>query len=95
MIQTRRNKIYSIDARLYLSFEQYYPFLLDELKGILDEEISEFNSMSEGLKDSDRGKESRQAQEYLEKAIKGLKKIVDGKKKQELMDIVHENLRAV
>ena len=54
--------------------------------------------MPEGMQDSGRGAESRNAQISLQKAIKGLKEVVDKKnrrKAQELMDEVHDNLRAV
>ena len=53
--------------------------------------------MPEGLRDSDRGKESSDAQECLRRAIKALGKVVDGKRKQqqELLDEVHMNRRAV
>ena len=94
MIQSRRNRIYSIDARLYLYDE--YTSLLDELKDILADEEADYELMPEGPKQSDRGAASRNAQFCLQRAIKNLGKIVDGKKKtQELMDEVHENLRAV
>ena len=95
MTQSRRNQIHSIDAKLYLLDTNYYPSLLDELNDILAEEEMEFEAMAEGMQDSGRGVESRDAQECLRRAIKGLKKIVDGKKKQEMMDTIHENLRAV
>lgn len=97
MIQSRRNKIHTIDARIYLSDPHYYPDLLNELSFILSEEETEFESMAEGMRDSGRGEESRQAQECLRRAIKVLEKIVDGKKKTQggLLDEVHENLRAV
>lgn len=95
MTQSRRNQIHSIDAKLYLFETHYYPSLLEELNDFLSEEEMEFNSMAEGMQDSGRGVESREAQECLRRAIKALKKIVDGKRKQELMDDVHENLRAV
>lgn len=92
MIQTRRDQIHSIDAKLYLFGAESHPSLLNELEAILEEEISDFNSMPEGLRDSGRGVESREAQIYLQKAIKGL----SGKKKtQDLMDEVHDNLRLV
>ena len=94
MIQSRRNRIYSIDAKLYLY--ESYDFLLRELDGILQEEIDEYNSMPEGLQDGSRGAESRDAQACLLRAIKALGRVVDGKKKnQELMDEIHVNLRAV
>ena len=54
--------------------------------------------MPEGIQDGDRGTESRDAQSHLQRAIKALGEVKDGKKKQkmqELMDEVHENLRAV
>ena len=87
MIQTRRDQIHSIDAKLYLYGP--LPSLLNELEAILDEETGDFNMMPEGLRDSGRGVESREAQIYLQKAIKGL----SGKKKtQELLDEVHECL---
>ena len=94
MIQSRRNRIYSIDAKLYLY--ESYDFLLRELDGILQEEKDEYNSMPEGLQDGGRGVESRDAQACLLRAIKALGRVVDGKKKnQELMDEIHVNLRAV
>ena len=94
MIQSRRNRIYSIDAKLYLY--ESYDFLLRELDGILQEEIDEYNSMPEGLQDGGRGVESRDAQACLLRAIKALGRVVDGKKNnQELMDEIHVNLRAV
>lgn len=87
MTQSRRELIYSIDAKLYLYGP--LPSLLNELEAILDEETGDFNMMLEGLRDSGRGVESREAQIYLQKAIKGL----SGKKKtQELLDEVHECL---
>ena len=48
-------------------------------------------------KQSDRGAASKDAQDdHLKRAIKALGKVVDGRKKnQELLDEVHENLRAV
>lgn len=96
MTQSRRNQIHTIDAKLYLFETHYYSSLLDELNDFLSEEEMEFNSMAEGMQDSGRGVESQSAQECLRRAIKGLKKIVDGKKRvQEMMDVVHENLRAV
>lgn len=96
MTQSRRNQIHSIDAKLYLYDMHSYPSLLDELNDILAEEEMEFEAMAEGMQDSGRGEESRQAQECLRRAIKALGKIVDGKKRtQELMDTIHENLRAV
>lgn len=54
--------------------------------------------MPEGMQDSGRGAESRNAQISLQKAIKSLKEVVDKKnrrKAQELMDEVHDNLRVV
>ena len=94
MIQNRRKRIYSVDAKLYLY--EIYDLLLRELEGILQEEIDEYNSMPEGLQDGGRGVESRDAQTHLKKAIKALDRVVDGKKKnQELMDEIHVNLRAV
>ena len=54
--------------------------------------------MPEGIQDGDRGTESRDAQSHLQRAIKALGEVMDGKKKQkmqELMDEDHENLRAV
>lgn len=96
MTQSRRNQIHSIDAKLYLYDMHSYPALLDELNDFLSEEVDEFNSMAEGMQDSGRGVESRDAQECLRRAIGVLKKIVDGKKRtQELLDTIHENLRAV
>ena len=91
MIQSRRNRIYTIDAKLYLLDE--YASRLNELESILDEEAADYEAMPEGSRQSDRGEESRQAQAYLQKVVKALGKVVDGKRKQELMDIVHENLR--
>ena len=96
MIQSRRKQIYSIDAKLYLSEEQHYPSLLNELEDILEEEIASFEAMPDGPKQSDRGAESKEAQVCLQRAIKALGKVVGGKKKtQELLDEVHENLRMV
>ena len=96
MTQSRRNKIHSIDARIYLLDNDHYPSLLNELTFILEEEEASYNVMPEGLRDSDRGKESSDAQECLRRALKALGKIVDGKKRtQDLMDTIHENLRAV
>lgn len=97
MIQRRRKQIYSVDAKLYLC-DDGYGLLLAELKDILDDESAEFESMTEGIKDSDRGGESRNAQVCLQRAIKALSEVGEGKKKQkmqELMDEIHENLRAV
>lgn len=94
MIQSRRERIYSVDAKLYL-FSEYAP-LLNDLKDILEEETTDYETMPEGLKDSNRGTESRDAHACLQRAIKALSKVVEGNKKaQELMDEVHENLRAV
>ena len=85
-----------IDAKLYLFDAESPPSLLNELEAILEEEISDFNSMPEGLQQSGRGAESRDAQAYLQKAIKALSLMTSGKKKtQELMDEVHDNLRLV
>ena len=96
MIQSRRERIYSVDAKLYLSEEQHYPSLLNELEDILEEEIASYEAMPEGPKQSDRGAASRDAQDHLKRAIKALGKVVDGKRKtQELMDEVHDNLRLV
>ena len=96
MIQSRRERIYSVDAKLYLSEEQHYPSLLNELEDILEEEIASFEAMPDGPKQSDRGAASKDAQVCLQRAIKALGKVVDGKRKtQELMDEVHENLRLV
>ena len=95
MVQSRREQIYSIDAKLYL-YEDGYASLLNDLESILEEEVSSFSAMPEGLQDSGRGAESRNAQISLQKAIKALKEVVDKKnrrKTQELMDEVHENLR--
>ena len=97
MVQSRREQIYSIDAKLYL-YEDGYASLLNDLESILEEEVSSFSAMPEGLQDSGRGAESRNAQISLQKAIKSLKEVVDKKnrrKAQELMDEVHDNLRAV
>ena len=94
MIQSRRERIYSVDAKLYL-FNEYAP-LLNELEDILEEEIASYEAMPEGPKQSDRGAESKEAQVCLQRAIKALGKVVDGKRKtQELMDEVHDNLRLV
>ena len=93
MIQSRRKQIYSIDAKLYL-FNEYAP-LLNELEDILEEEIASYEAMPEGPKQSDRGAASRDAQDHLKRAIKALSKVVNGKKTQELLDEVHENLRLV
>ena len=94
MIQSRRNRINSIDAKLYL-YERY-DFLLRELEGILQEEINEYNSMPEGLQYGGRGAESRDAQACLLRAIKALGRVLDGRKKiQDLTDEIHWNLRAV
>lgn len=96
MIQSRRERIYSVDAKLYLSEEQHYPSLLNELEDILEEEIASFEAMPDGPKQSDRGAASKDAQVCLQRAIKALGKVVGGKKKtQELLDEVHENLRMV
>ena len=96
MIQSRRERIYSVDAKLYLSEEQHYPSLLNELEDILAEEAASYEAMPEGPKQSDRGAESKEAQVCLQRAIKALGKVVGGKKKtQELLDEVHENLRMV
>ena len=96
MIQSRRERIYSVDAKLYLSEEQHYPSLLNELEDILEEEIASFEAMPDGPKQSDRGASSKDAQVCLQRAIKALGKVVGGKKKtQELLDEVHENLRMV
>ena len=98
MIQIRREQIYSTDAKLYLCEEDAYIFLLNELQSILEEEVSSVEAMPEGLQDSDRGLESRNAQTCLQKAIKALREVTDKKnrrKTQELMDEVHANLRAV
>ena len=96
MIQSRRERIYSVDATLYLSEEQHYPSLLNELEDILEEEIASFEAMPDGPKQSDRGAASKDAQVCLQRAIKALGKVVGGKKKtQELLDEVHENLRMV
>ena len=64
MIQSRRNRIHTIDAKLYL-FDGGYDSLLRELEGILQEEIDEYNAMAEGMQDSGRGVESRDAQACL------------------------------
>ena len=94
MIQSRRKRIYSIDAKLYL-FNEYAP-LLNELEIILSEEVASFEAMPDGPKQSDRGAASKDAQVCLQRAIKALGKVVGGKKKtQELLDEVHENLRMV
>ena len=96
MIESRRERIYSVDAKLYLSEEQHYPSLLNELEDILEEEIASFEAMPDGPKQSDRGAASKDAQVCLQRAIKALGKVVGGKKKtQELLDEVHENLRMV
>jgi hypothetical protein len=88
MTQTRRNRIHSIDAKLYLYGS--LPSLQSELEAILDEEVADFAIMPEGLRDSGRGVESREAQIYLQKAIKGL-----GNGKKKTLDEVHECLRLV
>ena len=75
-----------------------YASLLNDLESILEEEVASFAAMPEGMQDSGRGAESRNAQISLQKAIKALKEVVDKKnrrKTQELMDEVHENLRVV
>ena len=98
MVQSRREQIYSIDAKLYLWGEEDYVFLLNDLESILEEEVASFAAMPEGMQDSGCGAESRNAQISLQKAIKALKEVVDKKnrrKTQELMDEVHENLRVV
>ena len=95
MIQSRRKQIYSIDAKLYLFDEQNFPSLLSELEGILYEEVASYEAMPEGPKQCDRGTESKGAQDHLKRAIVALGKVVEGKKSQELLDEVHENLRAV
>ena len=97
MVQSRREQIYSIDAKLYL-YEDGYASLLNDLESILEEEVSSFSAMPEGMQDSSRGAESRNAQISLQKAKKALKEVVDKinrRKTQELLDEVHENLRAV
>ena len=97
MVQSRREQIYSIDAKLYL-YEDGYASFLNDLESILEEEVASFAAMPEGMQDSGRGAESRNAQISLQKAIKALKEVVDKKnrrKAQELMDEVHDNLRAV
>ena len=95
MNQSRRDRIYSIDAKLYLSEEQHYPSLLNELEDILAEEAASYEAMPEGPKQSDRGAKSKEAQDHLKRVIRALGKVVDGKKTQELLDEVHENLRSV
>ena len=98
MVQRIRERIYSIDAKLYLCDEEDFTFLLNELESILDEEAASFGTMPEGLQESGRGLESRNAQAYLQKAVKALREVTDKKnrrKMQELMDEVHANLRAV
>ena len=97
MIQRRRKQIYSLDAKLYLC-DDAYDSLLREVEEILEEEKAEFECMPEGIQDGDRGAESRDAQSHLQRAIKALGEVMDGKKKQkmqELMEEIHENLRAV
>lgn len=97
MVQSRREQIYSIDAKLYL-YEDGYASFLNDLESILEEEVASFAAMPEGMQDSGCGAESRNAQISLQKAIKALKEVVDKKnrrKTQELMDEVHENLRVV
>ena len=95
MIQSRRKRVYSIDAGLYLCDGGYDDFL-NELKYILDEEVADYESMPEGPKQSDRGTESKNSQDHLQRVIKALSKVVDGKRKtQELVDEVHDNLRLV
>ena len=95
MIQSRRERIYSVDAKLYLSEEQHYPSLFNELEDILEKEIASYEAMPEGPKQSDRGAASRDAQDHLKRAIKALGKVVDGKKTQEILDEVHDDLRLV
>ena len=98
MIQSRRDQIHSIDAKLYLCDEDTYSFLLNDLESILEEEVSSFNAMPEGTQDSGRGVESGNAQTCLRKTIKALREVVGKKnrrKEQELIDEVHDNLRAV
>ena len=99
MTQSRRKRIYSVDARLFL-YDEGYGALLNELKVILDEEVADFNIMGEGMQDSGRGVESRNAQACLQKAIKALTEVVDRRKLsngklQELMDEIHGSLRSV
>ena len=85
MNQSRRKQIYSIDAKLYL-WESYYS-LQDELKSILEEEVIEFNHMPDGQLVSSRGAASRDAQVCLQRAIKALSKIVDGKRRRNFWTI--------
>ena len=90
MIQSRRKRVYSIDAGLYLCDGGYGDYL-NELEDILEEEIASYEAMPDGPKQSDRGAESKEAQVCLQRAIKALGKVVDGKKKtQELLDEVHD-----
>ena len=87
-----------LSSKLYLCDEEDFTFLLNELESILDEEAASFGTMPEGLQESGRGLESRNAQAYLQKAVKALREVTDKKnrrKMQELMDEVHANLRAV
>ena len=64
MVQSRREQIYSIDAKLYLWGEEDYVFLLNDLESILEEEVSSFSAMPEGLQDNGRGAESRNLSDY-------------------------------
>ena len=57
MIQGRRKRIYSVDAKLYLSDEQHYQSLLNEIEIILEEETASYEAMPEGIQDSSRGAE--------------------------------------
>ena len=59
MVQRIRERVYSIDAKLYLCDEEDFTFLLNELESILDEEAASFGTMPEGLQESGRGLESR------------------------------------
>ena len=63
MVQSRREQIYSIDAKLYL-YEDGYASLLNDLESILEEEVSSFSAMPEGLQDNGRGAESRNLSDY-------------------------------
>ena len=96
MLDSKKSKL-TLDAKLYLC-DDAYDSLLREVEEILEEEKAEFECMPEGIQDGDRGTESRDAQSHLQRAIKALGEVMDGKKKQkmqELMDEVHENLREV
>ena len=86
MVQSRREQIYSIDAKLYL-YEDGYASLLNDLESILEEEVASFAAMPEGMQDSGRGAESRNAQISLQKAIKALKEVVDKKNRRKTQEL--------